>query len=146
MLKDIINRKLVIAEPSAHVCDVAKLMANHDVGSILVVDHNKIKGVITDRDIVLRCLAKNLELDECRVDQVMTPTPAVVRDTDGIFDVIETMRSAKVRRIPVVDRAGDVVGIVSFGDVLGILSKELSEVTKNNVPQVSSPEFEQEVA
>ncbi len=146
MLKDIVNRKLVTAEPSTKIFDIAKLMAHHDVGSVLVVDDKKIKGIITDRDIVMRCLAKSVSLDDCSVESVMTPAPTTVRETDGIFDCIETMKSAKVRRIPVVDRSGEVIGIVSFGDILAVLSKELGELTKGTVPQVSSPEFEREAA
>jgi hypothetical protein len=121
-------------------------MAHHDVGCVLVVEDQKLKGLITDRDIVMRCLAKNLSPTECRVSSVMTETPATVRDTDGIFDCIETMRGAQVRRIPVVDRSGDLVGIVSFGDILAVLSKELAELTRGTVPQVVSPEFERKIA
>ncbi len=146
MLKDIVNRKLVTTDPSAKICDVAQLMARFDVGCVLVVENKKIKGLITDRDIVVRCLAKNVSLDECPVKSVMTEAPVTVRDTDGIFDCIETMRGAQVRRIPVVDRSGEVVGILSFGDILAVLSKELAELTKGTVPQVSSPEFEREAA
>jgi CBS domain-containing protein len=146
MLKDIVNRKLVTTEPSAKISEVAQQMAHFDVGCVLVVENKKIKGLITDRDIVLRCIAKDVSLTDCVASSIMTETPATVRDTDGIFDCIETMRGAKVRRIPVVDRAGDVVGIVSFGDILAVLSKELAELTKGTVPQVSSSEFAREAA
>ncbi len=146
MLKDIVNRKLVTTDPSAKVSEVAKLMAHHDVGCVIVVENKKVKGIITDRDIVTRCLAKNISPDECVLSSVMTGTPATVREMDGIFDCIETMRSAKVRRVPVVDRSGDLVGIVSFGDLLAVLSKEFAELTRSTVPQVTSSEFEREVA
>jgi CBS domain-containing protein len=146
MLKDILNRKLVTTEPLAKVSEVARIMADQDVGCVLVVESGKLRGLITDRDIVTRCIAKNIDVDDCLVENVMTESLATVRETDGIFDCIETMRGARVRRIPVVDFSGTLVGIVSFGDILAVLSKEFAEVTRSTVPQVTSSEFEKEVA
>ena len=130
MLKDIVCRELVCVDSDTKVSEAARMMEKKDVGSVLVLDNGRPRGILTDRDIVLRCVAKNLDVDDCTVENVMTESLQSVKETDGVFDVVETMRGAGVRRIPVVDGRGQAVGIVSFGDLLGILSKELSELTE----------------
>jgi CBS domain-containing protein len=136
MLKDVINRKLVTVEPDTSISDVAKTMAREDVGCVLVLDNNKPRGLITDRDIVMRCIAKNIDVDDCTVENVMTESLQTVKETDGIFDCIETMRGAGVRRIPVVNDRNQVVGIISFGDLLAVLSSEFYELTSNTTPSL----------
>jgi CBS domain-containing protein len=143
MLKDIINRNLLAIEPDAKVSDAAKLMASEDVGCVLILDNGKPRGMITDRDIVVRCLAKNIDVDDCTVENVMTESLETVKDTDGIFDCIEMMKGAGVRRVPVVDERGMAIGLVSFGDLLAVLSKELSELTSETTP---ASEFQQKIA
>lgn len=134
MLRDIIKNRLITCEPDTSVSDVAKLMDREDVGCVLVLDNDEPRGLITDRDIVVRCLAKNIDVDDCTVENVMTESLQTVKDTDGFFDCIETMKQAGVRRIPVVDQNGKAIGIISFGDLLAVLSKELGELTATTTP------------
>jgi CBS domain-containing protein len=129
MLKDVINRRLVSIEPDAKVTDAARLMSERDVGSVIVLTNGKPRGIITDRDIVVRCLAENIDVEDCTVEQVMTESIETVTETEGLFDCIRKMRKAQVRRIPVVDQSGLAIGVVSFGDILALLSKEFSEIT-----------------
>ncbi len=134
MLKEVINRKLVTVEPDTNISEVAKLMSKEDVGCVLVLDNNRPRGIITDRDIVLRCIAKNIDVDDCTVENVMTESLQTVKETDGIFDCIETMRGAGVRRIPVVNDRNQAIGIISFGDLLSVLSHEFHELTASTTP------------
>lgn len=141
MLREILKQnKLVTVDPDTSITDVAKVMAKQDVGCVLILDNNKPRGLITDRDIVLRCIAKNIDVDDCTVENVMTESLFTVKETDGIFDCIEAMKGAGVRRIPVVNDRGYVVGLISFGDLLAILSQELSELTAQTTP---ASEFEE---
>ena len=135
MLKDIISGKVISTDPQAKVSHVAQLMSDHDVGCVLVVENGKPKGLVTDRDIVLRCVAKNMDPQHSFVAQIMTRSLATVRDTAGIFDCIERMKEEKVRRIPVVNEKGEAVGILSFGDLMSLLGKEMSEVTEGTTPE-----------
>jgi len=135
MLKDIVERKLVTIEPDAKVADAAKLMEKENVGSVLILDNGKPRGLLTDRDIVVRCIAKNVDVDDCSVENVMTESLHTVKEVDGIFDCIKAMREAGVRRIPVVDNKGHAVGIISFGDLLAVLGKEIYEVTQTTTPR-----------
>lgn len=129
MLKEIVSRNLVATEPDAKITEVARLMADRGVGAVLVLsDDGKPRGIITDRDIVLRCVADHLDVEDTTVENVISESVHTVLDTDGLYDVIHKMREARVRRIPVVDKDGKAVGLISFGDIVSILAKELSEL------------------
>jgi signal-transduction protein with cAMP-binding, CBS, and nucleotidyltransferase domain len=137
MIRDLIqNNKLVTVEADARIPEVARKMMDQNVGAVLVVDEEdgKPRGIITDRDIVLRCIAKNIDVNDCTVEQVLSETVETVSDTAGVFDCIHKMREAGVRRMPVTDEHGRTVGMVSFGDLLGMLSTEFSELAESLTP------------
>jgi CBS domain-containing protein len=135
MLRDIIgNQNLVTCEPDAKVNEVAQIMADRNVGAVMVLTGNKPRGIVTDRDIVLRCVAKNVDVSDCTVEQIMSESVETVKDTEGLFDCIRKMHKAHVRRMPVVNDQGRAVGIVSFGDILAILSKEFVTLTEADTP------------
>jgi CBS domain-containing protein len=145
MLKEIISRNLVTAEPDAKISEVARLMADREVGAVLILSEGKPRGIITDRDIVIRCVADHLDVEDTTVENVLTESVHTVLDTDGLYDVIHKMREARVRRICIVDRDGKAVGLVSLGDVLSILSKEFAELSEASTP-VSGGVGDEEVA
>jgi CBS domain-containing protein len=136
MLKDIMTERLVTVEPDAKVSEAARRMEREDVGCVLVLDNGKPRGILTDRDVVVRCVAKNVDVDDCTVENIMTESLHTVNENDGIFDCIETMKGAGVRRIPVVDQKGHAVGIITFGDLMAILGREFAELSK--VPTCSA--------
>ena len=143
MLRNIFNRNLVSVQPGVKLLDVAKLMAKQDVGCVLVVKDNKPCGLVTDRDIVVHCLALGHDSQVCSVEEVMSSDLHSVKETDGIFDCIRAMKAAKVRRLPVVDSEGNALGIVSFGDLLAVLGREFSELVETTTPPL---EIERKVA
>jgi CBS domain-containing protein len=134
MLREILNRNLVQVGPSTSLTEAAALMAKHDVGALVVIRDEKPIGIVTDRDIVVRCVAQHREAAKCKVEEVMTASIATCRETDGIFDCIQKMRQSRVRRMPVVDSEDRAVGIISFGDLLAVLSKELGDLTSSTTP------------
>src|ERR1700756_777000 len=128
MLKDIINHKVVSVSPDTKVIDVARKMTQENVGSVLVCVDNHCKGIVTDRDIVVRCIANNVDVNDCTVEQILSEPIESVKETDGIYDCIRKMKSQEVRRMPVVDEKGNVVGLVSFDDLILVLAKEMNEL------------------
>lgn len=140
MLKNIINNKLIFVEPGANVREVSELMARENVGCVLVLQDSKPKGLVTDRDIVVHCVAEGHASENCMVDDVMSTDLQVVMETDGIFDCIRAMKTSQVRRLPVVDADGNAVGIVSFGDILRMLSREFAELTETTTPEIEIEE------
>lgn len=133
MLKEIVNRDLVTIEPHQSVLEAARLMEARGVGCVLVLYNEKPRGLITDRDIVLRCVAHNLDISDTTVENILTESLATVHETDGFFDAIRKMRDAGVRRIPVVNSSGKAVGIVTFDDLICILTQELSTLADSEM-------------
>jgi CBS domain-containing protein len=134
MLKEIVNRDLVTLEPHQSVQDAAKLMEERGVGCVLVLSNGKPRGLLTDRDIVLRCVAHNLDVSDTTIENILSESLATVRETDGIFECIEKMHAAGVRRVPVVGADGKAVGVVCFDDLVRLLSQELSALAEGAAP------------
>lgn len=137
-LSDLVKQKVISCRTSSSIRDVADIMKTHDVGAVLVCDEaEKPLGIITDRDIVLRCISEQLPVTTS-VDKVMSKSVHCAKLEDGIQDVIQLMRDNEIRRIPVVDHAGKAIGLISFGDVVGLLAKELSDISSNTPVDVAA--------
>src|SRR5215210_305626 len=96
--------------------DVARIMKDQDTGVVPVVDGRRIIGLITDRDIVVRGLAEGKNLENARVNELMTKSVRSVREDASVNEVLEMMGRAEIRRVPVVNSNDELVGIVSLGD------------------------------
>jgi CBS domain-containing protein len=126
---EICSREVVFARRGELVRDAARLMREHHVGALVVVDEREglrvPVGVVTDRDIVVAVVAKGLDADGLRVEELMSGELATAADTEGISECIARMRARGVRRMPVVDARGALVGILSADDLLDLLAEEL---------------------
>jgi CBS domain-containing protein len=102
----------------------AQQMAAQEVGTLVVTnDGGRPEGIVTDRDIVVRCLAEGLPAEDTKVSEVMTRGPITVWEDTGIEAALETMADKEVRRLVVLDDAERVVGVVSLDDFLeGIMA------------------------
>jgi CBS domain-containing protein len=120
-IQDIMTKDPSCVTPNATVREAAQLMSREDVGIVPVVDGQSDKhllGVITDRDIAIRCVAEGKD-GSCLVREVMSADDiATCSESDDVDSVMEAMRTEKVRRIPIVDERGSLVGIVSQADVV----------------------------
>jgi CBS domain-containing protein len=116
-IKDIMSTHVEIVSPETLLHEVAKKMQASDCGSVLVGKDDRLMGVITDRDLALRCVAESHHPAQTTAAQVMTKEILYCRDTDSIEDVALNMTKNKVRRMPVLDKDKRLVGIVSLGDI-----------------------------
>lgn len=118
-------------EPLANA--VAEMMKRH-IGAIVVVeteaDRVRPVGMVTDRDVVRGQISLKRDLPSLTLRDVMTSAPLTVAETSGIAEAIEHMRARGVRRAPVVNDSGDLVGIVSLDDLLPIVSEELGVLAR----------------
>jgi signal-transduction protein with cAMP-binding, CBS, and nucleotidyltransferase domain len=125
--------------------DAARLMRDQHVGSLVVTDTSDGKpmpvGILTDRDIVVEIISRDISLDEVTVGDIMTYALLKVTEDENIFDVAQRMRARGVRRVPVISRLGDLIGIIAADDILELLSEELSLLAK-----ITMREAEQEKA
>jgi len=124
------TREVVVARRDTTVSEAARLMRKHHVGDVIVVDEldgRKVPcGIVTDRDIVIGLVAQGLDADTIAVSDLMTMEIIVARVLDGVADTLEVMRVKAVRRLPIVDALGTLVGIVTADDLLQLLSEEMS--------------------
>jgi CBS domain-containing protein len=120
-IQDIMTRDPSCVTADATVREAAQVMRREDVGIVPVVEGSagkKLVGVVTDRDIAIRCVADGKD-GSCRVRDVMSSDDlATCSEGDDVDKVMDAMRTEKVRRIPIVDERGSLVGIVSQADVV----------------------------
>jgi len=113
---DSMTRDVQIAAPSQSVRDAARMMAELDVGVLPVGENDRLVGMITDRDIVVRAVAAGHGPDT-PVREVMSPQVQYCFEDQTVEEVTANMGDIQVRRLPVVDRDKRLVGIISLGDI-----------------------------
>lgn len=140
---ELCNRQVVTASRDMSIPDAARLMRDRHVGSLVVTDISEGRtipvGILTDRDIVIEIISKDISLNEVTVGDIMTYTLLKVTEDENIFEVAQRMRARGVRRVPVISRLGELVGIIAADDILELLSEELSLLAR-----ITTREAEQE--
>ncbi|WP_328504168.1 CBS domain-containing protein [Streptomyces sp. NBC_00457] len=117
-IRDVMSPGAAAVEPMTTVARAARLMREQNIGDVLVAYDCDLFGVLTDRDIVVRTLAEGRDPDTTTVGSVCTRPPVVTLTPDDTTDqAAELMRRHAVRRLPVVERGGCPVGVVSLGDL-----------------------------
>ncbi|HUJ86329.1 MAG TPA: CBS domain-containing protein [Burkholderiales bacterium] len=127
---DVCNREVVFTRKHESVLSAAALMREHHVGSLVVVDEQGGKripvGIITDRDVAVGVVALGLDADLTRVDDAMGPEIVCAREDTGVAECVALMRQKGLRRLPVVDASGALIGLVAADDLLELLGEEIS--------------------
>lgn len=128
--KDYCSRRPVTIDASASIADAAALLAREDIGCLVVTDGKRPVGMLTDRDVVFRVLLDEVSPDRDRVADAMTaPVQALPADAD--LDVVFTaLRSHRLRRLPLVDADGALVGVLAVDDLLRLLATEIGDVAE----------------
>ncbi|MCC6598641.1 MAG: CBS domain-containing protein [Alphaproteobacteria bacterium] len=116
-VKDALTKDVQYASLDTSITQIAKMMEERNCGSVPVGDNDKLVGMITDRDIVLRCVARDFDPVLLTAKYCMSEGILYCYDTDEIEDVLENMGAQAIKRLPVVDKDKKLVGIVSFGDL-----------------------------
>lgn len=127
----ICSRVVATATPSEKVRIAARRMAVNDVGTLVVLDaggHNEAIGIVTDRDIAIRCVAGDLDPDTANVSQVMTQPVATVDEFTSVDAAIAKMAANGTRRLVVTGDGHRLVGILSLDDVLEMLAAEVGPI------------------
>jgi CBS domain-containing protein len=133
-VSEICNREVIIVNRDTTVNEAAKLMRQHHVGDVVVVEEkNGIRmpvGIVTDRDLVVEVMAPDLVQMVITVSDIMGEKLATVKENAGVYEAIKYMRGEGVRRLPVVDGKGGLVGILALDDLLELLAEELVELSR----------------
>ena len=129
---DICARSAVCVGAAESVRTAAETMRKRHVGSLVVVETTEEKrvpqGIITDRDIVLAVTASGADPEALTVGDVMTRSPVTCTENDDLFDAILIMRTRGIRRLPVIDTKGGLIGVLSADDIYGMLGVHLHEL------------------
>jgi CBS domain-containing protein len=129
------TREVVIIRKDDTVIEAARLMRDHHVGDLVVVEERGDQripvGILTDRDIVVEVIAKEAGyLPTLAVGDIMSMELVTVLEAESLADALKRMCSRGVRRIPVVNRSGGIEGILSLDDLLEQLCEEMTDITK----------------
>lgn len=131
---DLCNREVVFAYRDVRLAEAARMMREHHVGSLVVVVDRLSErvpvGILTDRDIVVAVVAKELDPRTLAVGDVMTREPLTIREQDDISDALRLMRDKGVRRVPVVTHSGALAGILTIDDLLELVAEELGDFAR----------------
>ena len=118
--KDVMTKDPTCCEPGDSVVKVAQIMKREDVGSVPVVDSKssrKLVGIVTDRDLVVKVLAEGRSIDGASARDAMTSDPTSCQEDDDVDRAVKVMAELQVRRMPIIDAAGRLAGIISQADV-----------------------------
>lgn len=131
---ELCNRDVIVIGKSASIQAAARLMREHHVGALVVCEQRAGVavpiGVVTDRDLVIEVIAKDVALDAVMVGDIMSGELLTARETDGIWESLQRMRSKGVRRMPVITAQGGLAGVVAVDDFLELFAEELVQLSK----------------
>lgn len=116
-VRDIMTSAPVTVEPQASVAAVARIMRDRDIGDVLVTEGDHLRGLVTDRDLVVRLISEGVDPEQTTVIGACSEDLVTVRPDEDLDHVVQLMREHSVRRIPVVDEEEHPVGIVSLADL-----------------------------
>ena len=137
--------EVVTTEPDASLRNIAETMEEENVGSVVVLEGDEPVGILTDRDVTVRCVARGAAPNTVTAEDAMTEDLVTVNAHDSIDELIETFDAAGVRRMPVVD-GNEIAGIVTLDDIAVLLSVELGGIAEemeslSNVIRSGSPPY-----
>jgi CBS domain-containing protein len=140
---DVMTRNVVLTRADATIQEAAARMAELDAGILPVSDQDRLIGMVTDRDIAVRGVAKGKGPD-CTVGEVMTPEVKYVFEDDDIGDVARNMAEIKVQRLPVMNRDKRLVGIVSLGDIAVQADTQDTDTAVSGIKEPGGPHAQTE--
>jgi len=123
----------VVASGSSvqHLVDVVR---NRNVGCVLVYEGSRLKGIITERDVLLKVVARDVDYSSA-VDDFMTPDPVTLTPEHTLGDAANLMTQHDFRHIPIVDRNGNAIGVVSIKDIINLIAESFPEQVLNLPPR-----------
>lgn len=116
-ISQVMTPSVRIASPDDTLQMAAQIMDENDFGLLPVAENDQLVGMLSDRDITIRAVAKGMSPDEHTVREVMTPEVRYVYDDESIEEALQNMSDLQIRRLPVLNRDKRLVGIVSLGDL-----------------------------
>lgn len=136
-VREVMSENVFMVLPDDEIATAARQMREKDVGSLVVMEGGKLKGIVTDRDIICRGFVAGSDSPKLTISDVMSPNVIWCSENEDIEDAIHIMEENKIRRLPVLASDGSTTGIISVGDISSHLSHELAGEL---IAAVSSPD------
>jgi CBS domain-containing protein len=127
-LKQLMIKDVTSLPTYATVLDAAKFMTDMNVGTVIVTVEDIPSGLITDRDIVTKVLAQGKDPKTTKIEEIMITPVVTISEDKGIFDATKLMSTHGIRRFPVVDTKGKLVGVIALDDVMVLLGEEMKNI------------------
>jgi CBS domain-containing protein len=125
-VKDAMHKGVDWMSPDTPVRELARLMRDHDIGAVPIGENDRLVGMVTDRDIVCKGLAlQDFDADRTTAADVMTPEIHCCNEDDDLAKAVRHMEELKVRRLPVINKAKRMIGMLSLGDISRVAPGEL---------------------
>ncbi len=138
-LRDVMTREVEVISPETPVMEAAEKMRTLDVGSLPVCQGDKVLGVLTDRDIVIRAVAQGRDTRTVKAREVMSAGVESCNADDDVKDAADHMREKQIRRILVLDDDQKLVGILSLGDLAVDADRKLAGKALEDISEPSQP-------
>ena len=126
------NREVIISNREDSVFEAAKLMRKYHVGDVVVIDQRGGErvpvGILTDRDIVIELVAREVDATEVTVGEAMSNELLTVTENEQLTDLVQKMQGKAVRRVPVVNANGALIGIVTADDLIDLIAEQLASL------------------
>jgi CBS domain-containing protein len=138
-INEIMTRNVEVVQPNSVLQEAAGKMKSLNVGSLPVCDNRKLLGIITDRDIAIRAVADGRDPTSTKVSETMSPDLVYCFEDQDIKDAANLMERHQIRRLPILDRNQQLVGIVSLGDLAVETKNKLSGEVLEEVSEPAKP-------
>lgn len=141
LVKECMTEHVVLGTPNMSVCEIARKMRDGDFGILPIQENDRLIGMVTDRDIVIRAISEGLNPEETTAREIMTPNVLYCFDDQTIEEVAENLGRNQVQRLPVLNRQKRLVGILSLGDLAE--SIEHPDNIEETLTQIKKPSPEE---
>lgn len=130
-IREVMTTSVVVLSPEAPIGEIARMMRDEDIGSVPIAENDRLIGMVTDRDLVIRGLTDGMDISHMHARAVMSPHMLYCREDQTVEEVLDNMADQQIRRLPVVDRDKRLVGMVSLGDLSRARSKQAGDALKD---------------
>ena len=125
----------ICLEVGSRLVDAIKLIQEHRIGCVLVTHNERVEGIITERDLTLYVLNRNVDVNAVQVEQFMTQNPECLELNDPISYAMNRMNLGGYRHVPIIDQQKRPVGIISVKDIVNLLVEEFPQAVMNLPPE-----------
>ncbi|MEM7825459.1 MAG: CBS domain-containing protein [Candidatus Aenigmatarchaeota archaeon] len=127
LIKEVMNRNVIAAKPETSVREAAKIMSKYHIGSLIILEEEKITGIVTEGDILRKVIVEGKDLDETKIKDIMTENVITITSDKTIDDAVKIMTEKKIKKLPVVDN-DKLIGIITASDIMVVEPKLIEAI------------------